>query len=110
GVFALAFYLGEQYGEAKAVLNQSSATSNNNVINDVTYICNNEKEIRALFFEDKVQLALSDGRNFTLLHGISASGVRYVNDNESFVFWTKGDTAFIQEEDVTTYDNCLVKI
>ena len=109
GVFALGFYLGQQYGEAKAVFNQSPIESNDNIITDVTFTCDDQKEIRALFFEDKVQLALSDGRNFTLSQGISASGARYVNDNESFVFWNKGNTAFIQENDANTYDNCITK-
>jgi len=42
------------------------------------------------------------------MQAISASGARYANTDESIVFWNKGDTAFIQEGDVTTYENCVV--
>jgi len=115
GTFAFAFYFGEQYGKAKAILLQFPIT-NNEIQEDssdsinATFVCDEGKEIDVLFFEDKAQISLSDGRNFTLLRGISASGARYVNEAETFVFWNKGDTAFIQENDVNTYDNCLVKI
>ena len=43
----------------------------------------------------------------TLPQAISASGARYANSDESFVFWNKGDTAFIQEGENYTYENCL---
>lgn len=111
GTFAFAFYFGEQYGEAKAVLSQTSETQedSNNIIN-ATFVCDEGKEIDAIFFDNKVQLSLSDERNFVLPHNISASGARYTNETETFVFWNKGDTAFIQENDITTYDNCLIKI
>lgn len=109
--FALAFYIGEQYGEAKAVFSQAPKTQDdsNNIIN-ATFICDGGKEIDALFFDNKVQLSLSDGRNYLLLQNISASGARYTNETETFVFWNKGDTAFVEENDTTTYDNCLTKI
>ena len=39
---------------------------------------------------------------------ISASGARYANDDESIVFWNKGNTAFITENgpDNITYKDC----
>jgi len=66
------------------------------------------KTFKLFSFKDKVEISLSDGRNMVLLQAISASGARYANTDESFVFWTKGDTAFIQEGDVTTYQNCVI--
>jgi membrane-bound inhibitor of C-type lysozyme len=42
---------------------------------------------------------------------ISGSGARYANADESFVFWNKGDTAFITEgpddNDNMTYKDCV---
>lgn len=72
--------------------------------------CPGGKYILATFHlpEDKtVDIALSDGRNMTLDHAISASGARYTNNDESFVFWNKGDSAFITEGDKTTFDQCI---
>ena len=42
-----------------------------------------------------------------LLQAISASGARYANTDESFVFWTKGNTAFIEENHKTTFKDCI---
>ena len=59
--------------------------------------------------KSSVALVLSDGRKLTLPQARSASGARYANANESFVFWNKGDTAFIEENGKTTYDGCSTK-
>lgn len=108
----IGFYFGEKYGEAKTIISQAPEINQNqespNIINAL-FTCDEEKEINALFYDSKVELSLSDGRNFLLLQGISASGARYVNENETLVFWNKGDTAFLQEDEEITYDNCLEK-
>lgn len=56
-----------------------------------------------------VSLIFSDQRKYNLTQVISASGARYANSDESFVFWNKGDNAFIMENGVTTIDNCTTK-
>ncbi|MDD4358313.1 MAG: MliC family protein [Candidatus Pacebacteria bacterium] len=110
GIFFLAFYLGAKWGEANAILSLNPIENQkSNVITNANFICDNDKSINALFFGQKVELSLSDGRNMMLIQTISASGARYANNDESFIFWNKGDTAFIQEGDETTYDNCLVE-
>lgn len=75
-------------------------------ITSVDYRCDGDKTIRAVYFGDKVELNLSDKRNMLLIQGISASGTRYTNSDQSFTFWSKGNTAFIEEKDKTTFDNC----
>ena len=73
------------------------------------FTCTGGKSITATFYptDDKyVDLKLSDGRNMTVPHAISADGARYANADESFVFWNKGDTAFITENGTTTFDGC----
>lgn len=47
-----------------------------------------------------VTLRISDGRTLTLRQTISADGVRYANQNESFIFWSKSNTLLILEDDV----------
>jgi|SRR5579872_3853236 len=80
----------------------------------VVFDCDAGKTITATFHlpEDaNVTLSLSDGRNLTVPHAMSGSGARYANADESFVFWNKGNTAFITEgtgqNSVTTFANCV---
>lgn len=53
-------------------------------------------------------ITLSDGRSMTLPQTISADGARYANADDSFVFWTKGNGAFVTEGDQQTYAGCIV--
>ncbi|MFA5098904.1 MAG: MliC family protein [Candidatus Paceibacterota bacterium] len=71
--------------------------------------CTDGKSITAVFHlpDDKnVDLVLSDGRKLSIPRAISGSGARYANADESFVFWNKGNTAFITENGKTTYQDC----
>jgi membrane-bound inhibitor of C-type lysozyme len=87
--------------------NTGADKATSSIINSVTFSCAGNKTIQALFFEDKAELALSDGRHMLLLQAISASGARYANTDESFVFWTKGNTAFIEENHKTAFKDCI---
>lgn len=69
--------------------------------------CEGEKALKAEFLDGKVNLAFSDGRQLTLPQVVSASGARYANTDESFVFWNKGITAFIEENGTQTFTSCL---
>ena len=42
---------------------------------------------------------------------MSASGARYANKDETFVFWNKGDTAFVTEgkDGKEAYSGCATK-
>jgi len=79
------------------------------VISTYAYRCDADKTIDATYYADKVDLALSDGRKVTLPQVISGSGTRYANADESLVFWSKGDDAFLTEGDAEkpTYANCF---
>lgn len=77
----------------------------------VTFVCSHGKSIDSTFYkanDTHVDLSLSDGRNFSVPHAVSASGARYATPDESFVFWNKGDTAFIEEGGVQTYSGCVL--
>jgi membrane-bound inhibitor of C-type lysozyme len=94
------------------------------LITEVTYLCENNKTIKAAFYKGeskpvqpgempipsgRVKLVLSDGRNFDLAQTISASGSRYANSDESFVFWIKGNGATVLENNVEKdYQGCIV--
>ena len=94
------------------------------LITQVTYICNGDKTIEAAFYKGEtkpvepgempipsgsVKIVLSDGRSFDLPQTISADGGRYANNDESFVFWSKGDSATILENNIEKdYKGCIV--
>jgi len=93
-------------------------------IAQVTYICNEDKTIEAAYYKGEtipvepgeppipsgsVKIALSDGRNFDLPQTISADGARYANNDESFVFWSKGNGALVLEDNVEkSYIGCII--
>lgn len=59
-----------------------------------------------------VKVVMPDGREFTLPNAVSASGARYT-DNREMVWWTKGDTAFVETRDLNgewriLYRDCKV--
>ena len=78
------------------------------IIASATFNCAEKKTIKANFFKDKAEITLDDGKSMILPQTISGSGARYANTDESFVFWNKGDTAFIEEKGEITIKDCLV--
>ena len=74
------------------------------------FACSLGRAIGASFYQRSVELTLSDGRKLSLAQADAASGIRYTNEDESFVFWGKGNTAFIEEgaEQKQTYTGCIV--
>jgi membrane-bound inhibitor of C-type lysozyme len=99
----------------------------------VTFACDAGKSLTASFFNGAaaastnpsqppmptghVELSLSDGRTMSLPQTISADGARYSNGNpqvtgsETFVFWEKGNGAFIEEgaNQTQTYTGCVAE-
>jgi membrane-bound inhibitor of C-type lysozyme len=122
-VFYFGFSLGKEAGEI--VPNIPVQVSVIKPINTVSYSCDAGKTIVADFYQGEnkpvsagqmpiptgsVALKLGDGRSITLPQTISADGGRYANKDESFVFWSKGNGAFITEGTLNdkTYNNCVV--
>jgi membrane-bound inhibitor of C-type lysozyme len=100
----------------------NTAPTPGNVIATVSYACDEGKTIAAIFYDGtstpgtatqppipgrSVRVSLSDGRTATLPQTISADGTRYANSDESFIFWAKGNGAFVMENNKQTYANCL---
>ena len=114
GIFFIGFYLGQRINELKTSIENIPVnmfiqkTNNNKAITAATFECKDNKSINAIFFDDKVELNLSDGDSLLLLQTISASGARYTNTGETYIFWNKGDTAFLQEGSRNTYEDCVV--
>jgi membrane-bound inhibitor of C-type lysozyme len=87
--------------------NTGAEKATGRIITSITFSCAGNKTIQVLFFDDKAEITLSDGRHMLLLQAISASGARYANTDESFVFWNKSNTAFIEESHKTTFKDCI---
>lgn len=97
--------------------------SQNNISRSITYSCNSQKTIIASFRDGEVieepglgmpvptgtvDLRLNDGRTMSLKQTISASGVRYANNDESFIFWSKGNGALVLENnEEKSYIGCI---
>lgn len=83
-------------------------------VDQTLYACDGDKNFLARVEvkpegSGKAEVFLKDGTRMLLSQTTSASGARYANSGGSFVFWTKGNTAFIQEGSATPYENCVVK-
>jgi membrane-bound inhibitor of C-type lysozyme len=82
--------------------------------NSVVFKCDGGKTIAAKVEVrpkalGRVKLKLSDRTKTLVLDQTrSGSGARYANKNETFVFWNKGDTAFITENGSTTFADCVL--
>ncbi len=117
GAFAAGIFLGMKI-QAKAdlapVAQHADATQmtsgGEKVLTAVTYACDGGKQIQALYMDAKVHVATSDGKDLLLPQTRSADGGRYANSNESFIFWSKGNGAFVMQTvsgvSTTTYANC----
>jgi membrane-bound inhibitor of C-type lysozyme len=103
----LGFWLGQRYEKLNCVVNEYEKQLE--IINTAVFACPDNKAIYAKFTERMVAIKLSDGRELTLPQTISASGARYANSGETFVFWNKGNGAFIEENGTTTYQDCVTK-
>jgi membrane-bound inhibitor of C-type lysozyme len=95
------------------------------MIAKVSYLCRDGKGITASYSKgepvavkpgerpvpnESVSLVLSDSRQLTLPETISASGIRYANGDESFIFWSKGNGAFVMENNNQTYAGCVALV
>jgi len=90
----------------------------------VSYYCNGGKTITTAYYAGapvpapasgepptptgSVALTLSDGRALTLAQTLSADGTRYANSDESFIFWNKGNSALVLENNQEkSYIGCI---
>lgn len=94
------------------------------LLSEVFYQCSGGETINANYYKSpdtlkvepgqppiptgSVDLVLSDGRHMTLKQTISADGARYANQDESFIFWGKGDGALVFEDNQQkSYIDCV---
>lgn len=107
GTFFLGYWLGLRNESLICAMQDYEKQSQ--LINTAVFACPDSKAIYAEFTKKQVKLKLSDGRELILPQTISADGARYANADESFIFWNKGNGAFINEGEFATYQNCVTK-
>jgi membrane-bound inhibitor of C-type lysozyme len=72
-----------------------------------TYKCGDGTYLEITIPEDGDTASLRyDGRNHTLKHVPSASGAKY--EGEKYVFWSKGNTAFLKIDGEVVHDGCVL--
>lgn len=77
----------------------------------IGFLCEEEKKFFVTFEvenEDEVVFDFEGKTPFILPRTPSASGSRYANEDGSFVFWTQGNEAFVEEGGEMTYKDCVV--
>ncbi|MCL4374855.1 MliC family protein [Patescibacteria group bacterium] len=91
----------------------SSSANLTQTAKKVTFDCPDGRAIIATFHlpkDETVDIDLGDGKVITLKHALAASGARYSNADESYVFWNKGNAAFIEQNGKIVHDNCVTEV
>jgi membrane-bound inhibitor of C-type lysozyme len=97
---------------AGAFFNGLCAPDSAGVVVHALFHCGAGKTIDAVFSNgsrSSVSLVLSDGRSLSLPQSRSASGARYASADQNFVFWNKGNTAFIEENGQPSFSGCSTR-
>ena len=106
---------------------EEESVDSKQLIATASFVCDSNRTIDAEFYDDETEVATSSdsnqppvpsgsvkltfagGTTVDLPQTISADGARYANADETFIFWNKGDGAFIEENGQTTFSNCEIK-
>lgn len=94
--------------KTQAALEQKSAglAAEAGIVGD-SFVCGGGRSIRARFAETQAELRLSDGRGLALPQIGYGALSKYSSPDGSFIFLTNGKTAFLSENGVATYVNCV---
>lgn len=79
---------------------------------EVYFGCDENKEVAVTYFNHETQQGYAEivfnNEKSTVYQVISASGARYLSEDESIELWTKGDEVFIKENGVEIFTNCKI--
>jgi hypothetical protein len=121
GIFYLGYYFGEQAGREASVsqsialediagIEEVATSTNGDLIEELEFVCANNKGIHAKLYPNKADLVLSDERIMELNQTASPTGgARFANKEETIAFLNKGNSAYLWESGKTTFANCYVK-
>jgi membrane-bound inhibitor of C-type lysozyme len=127
-VLAIIFYISavDKTNQSNQEVAQTGAVDNRTLIAKVHYSCDKGKIIDTVYYKEanvnvpspkdiaqnggSVDVAIDGGAMMSLNQTISGSGIRYANQDESFIFWSKGEEALIMRNNSMdpNYTNCKV--
>ena len=97
-VFFVGFFLGSTFEKEKIL------GAPKNVIH---LSCDEEKDISVKVYQNNLALSLSGSEKY-LTQVIPSSGVRYINEEESLIFWTEEGRAFLEQQGSVVLKNCKI--
>ena len=75
---------------------------------DYTYVCSGDATFRVVFADDFETATLHVGsESVDMIHAISASGMRFTDGN--YVFWSRGEDAFLERDGAIVMMDCRKK-
>lgn len=78
------------------------------VVKEEDLVCTDGTEVNLKLLANENAIVTLDGTPYELSLAISASGARYANADESFVFWNKGNESMVLVNDEVVYEGCRV--
>lgn len=75
------------------------------------FLCSDSRSVTAIWppgKEGEVVLRLSHGPKAYLSQSVSASGAKYISQDQRITFWSKGSEATVTENGVVTYSGCVI--
>ncbi len=97
-VFLVGFFIGNAFEKEKIL------GAPKNIIN---LSCDDSKDIAVKVYQNNLALSLSGSEKY-LTQVIPSSGVRYINEAESLIFWTEEGKAFLEQRGSVILSNCKI--
>ena len=97
-VFLAGFFIGNAFEKEKIL------GAPKNIIN---LSCDGTKDIAVKVYQNNLALSLSGSEKY-LTQVIPSHGVRYINEEESLIFWTEDGKAFLEQDGAMVLTNCKI--
>lgn len=97
-VFLVGFFIGSTF-EKEKILGAPK--------NTINLSCDDDKNIAVRVYQNNLALSLFGSEKY-LTQVIPSSGVRYINEAESLIFWTQEGRAFLEQEGSIILNNCKI--
>lgn len=108
-ILAIAVVLGGALFIYSLMSGRTGDDADRTVINRTTFTCTDGTELDATFYSEESMALTLDGTTYELPQVVSASGARYANSDESFVFWNKGNEATVFVDGSVAYEGCVAE-
>lgn len=112
-----------KFEDMESPFKRAASTSTTETLQEVTFKCDDSKMITAIIYvggkDPRAQVNLyesvkdekgndlsGESRTFILKERAALSGPRYATDNDSIVFWGRGDEAYIEENGKSVFRGC----